>query len=90
MTYWLNLKHETSSKNLAKYLFDEKIGEKYLEDICSMKGWSDKNAILNFFLAWPNCSTHQISYLSDPSPLHVFLKKTSQIFDKICETKYSF
>ena len=54
------------NKNLAKYLFDEKIGKKYLEDICSMKGWSDKNAILNFFLTRPNCFTHQISYLSDP------------------------
>ena len=52
---------ELASKNLAKYLFDEKIGKKYLEGICSMKGWSDKNAILNFFLAWPNWSTQQIS-----------------------------
>ena len=77
-----------ASMNLAKYLFDEKIGKKYLEDICSMKGWSDKNAILNFFLARPNCSTHQISYLSDP-PSH-FLQITSQIFDKLFETKYSF
>ena len=37
-----------ASKNLAKYPFDEKYGEKYLEGICSMKGWSDKRAILNF------------------------------------------
>ena len=38
-----------ASKNLAKYPFDEKDGKKYLEGICSMKGWSDKKAILNFF-----------------------------------------
>ena len=37
-------------KKLAKYLFDEKDGNKYLEDICSMNGWSDKDAILIFFL----------------------------------------
>ena len=28
------------SENLAKYPLDEKYGKKYLEDICSMKGWS--------------------------------------------------
>ena len=56
--------------------------------ICSMKGWSDKNAILNFFLLRPDCSSHQISYLSDPPSR--FLQKTLQRFDKICETKYSF
>ena len=39
-----------ASKNLAKYPFDEKDGKKYLVDICSMKGWPDKKAILNFFL----------------------------------------
>ena len=38
-----------ASKNFAKYLFDDTDGKSYLEDICSMKGWSDKNAILNFF-----------------------------------------
>ena len=36
-----------ASKNLAKYLCDEKIGKQYLEDFCSMKGCSVKNAILN-------------------------------------------
>ena len=38
-----------ASKNFAKYLFDDTDGKRYLEDICSMKGWSDKNAILSFF-----------------------------------------
>ena len=38
------------SKNLAKYLFDEKDGKQYFEDICSMNSWSDKKAILNFFI----------------------------------------
>ena len=37
------------SENLAKYPLDEKYGKKYLEDICSMNGWSDKKAILSFF-----------------------------------------
>ena len=59
-----------ASKNLASFFY-EKIGKQYLEDICSMKGWSDNNAILNFFLRTrPYCSAHQISYLSDP--LHIF------------------
>ena len=39
-----------ASKNLAKYLFDGKDGKKYLEDICSMKGWSDTKVILTFYL----------------------------------------
>ena len=34
-----------ASMNLAKYLCDEKIGKQYLEDFCSMKGCSVKNAI---------------------------------------------
>ena len=38
-----------ASKNLAKYPFDEKDGKKNLEDICSMHGWSDRNAILTSF-----------------------------------------
>ena len=38
-----------ASKNFAKYLFDDTDGKRYLEDICSMKGWSDKNAILSVF-----------------------------------------
>ena len=41
---------KVARKNLTKYLFDEKDGNKYLEDICSMNGWSDKKAILSFFL----------------------------------------
>ena len=78
-----------ASKNLPKYPFHEKYGKKYLEDICSMNGWSDKNSILSFFSPQqPNCSTHQISYLSDPRSR--FLQITSQIFDKSCEIKYSF
>ena len=43
-----------ASKNLAKYPFDEKYGEKYLEGICSMKGWSDRKTILNLI---SNCLT---------------------------------
>ena len=39
-----------ASKNPSKYPFDEKYSKKYLEDICSMEGWSNKKAILNFFL----------------------------------------
>ena len=62
---------ELASKNLAKYLFDEKIGKKYLEDICSMD-WQKCNCEL-FFSARPTCTTHQISYLSD-STLTFFCK----------------
>ena len=39
-----------ANKNLTKYLFHDKDGKRYLEDICSMKGWSDKKAIWIFFL----------------------------------------
>ena len=39
-----------ASTNLAKYLFDEIDGKQYFEDICPMNGWSDKKAILNFFI----------------------------------------
>ena len=45
-----------ASKNLASFFY-EKIGKQYLEDICSMKGWSDKDAILNLF------SRHNLSAL---------------------------
>ena len=74
-------------KNPAKYPYDEKYGKKYLEDICSMKGKSDKNAILNFF------SRHDLTALH--TKFHtchtpIFLQLTPQIFDMICETKYSF
>ena len=31
------------------YLFNDTDGKRYLEDIYSMKSWSNKNAILNFF-----------------------------------------
>ena len=29
------------SKSLAKYSYHDKDGERYLEDICSVNGWSD-------------------------------------------------
>ena len=66
-------------KNLAKYLFDEKIGKKYLKDICSMKEWSDKNAILNFFLG-----TTQLLFTSNSilvrTIFHVFPNIHSKIW----------
>ena len=37
-------------KNLANYPFDEKDGKQYLEDLCSMKGWSDRKLFWTFFL----------------------------------------
>ena len=36
-------------KNPPKYPFNEKGGNKYLEDISSIDSWSDKKAILSFF-----------------------------------------
>ena len=52
----------------------------------SLKGWSDKNAILNFF------SRHDLTALHTKfqTPSSRFLQVTLQIYDKICETKYSF
>ena len=35
-------------KNLAKYPLDEKDGNKYLEHICSMNGWSDLKFVKYF------------------------------------------
>ena len=40
---------KVASKNFAKYPFDDKDGKKYLEDICSMKAWSDKKNYFEFF-----------------------------------------
>ena len=78
-----------ASKNFAKYLFDDTDGKRYLEDICSMKGWSGKDAILNFFSRHDLTALHTKFHTSQtpPSP---FLQITLQICDKIYETKYSF
>ena len=76
-----------AGKNFAKFFIDEKIPKQYLEDIIgSMNGWSDKKAILVFFLGalhanFNNCQTPRSRF---------FAKKTLQIFDKIYETKHSF
>ena len=40
-----------AGKNFAEFFIDEKIPKQYLEDIGSRNGWSDKKAILFFFLA---------------------------------------
>ena len=84
---WVRVDCRPTSKNFAKYLFDDTDGKRYLEDICSMKGWFDKNAIGTFFSARPSWSAHKISYF--PNPPSRFLQITLQIFDKIYETKYS-
>ena len=76
-----------ASKNLASFFY-EKIGKQYLEDICSMKGWSDNNAILNFFLRTTLLLCTPNFILVRPPP-H-FLQLTPQIFYKISETKYLF
>ena len=76
-------------KNLAKYLFDEKDGNKYLEDICSMNGWSDINAILSFFSRHKQTALHTKFHICQ-TPRSRFLQITSQTFDKISEIKYSF
>ena len=60
-----------ASKNLAKYPFDEKYGKKYLEDICSIKGWSDKKAILNF-LSWHHLTALHTKFHICQTPRRVF------------------
>ena len=45
-----------------------KMGNKYLEDISSMKGWSYKKAILNFLSPRFNSSACQISFFFRPHP----------------------
>ena len=61
-------------------MFDEKIGKKYLEDICSMD-WQKCYCEL-FFSARPTCTTHQISYLSD-STLTFFANNFANIWQDI-------
>ena len=75
-------------KKLAKYPFDEKDGKKYLKDICSMNGWTDKNAILSFF-SWHNLTSLHTKFHICQTPRSPFLQVTSKIFDKLCEIKYS-
>ena len=79
-----------SDINLAKYLFYEKDGNKYLEDICSMNGWSDKNAILSFFSRHNLKLAFTPNFIFDRPLVHVFLRITSQMFYKFYEIKYSF
>ena len=74
---------ELASKNLAKYLFDEKNGKTYLEDICFMD-WQKCYCEL-FFSARPTCTTHQISYLSDFT-LTFFCKKLRKYMTKYMKT----
>ena len=54
-----------------------------------MKGCSEKNANLSFFLRTTQLLCTPNFILRRP-PLHVVCKKSWQIFDKICETKYLF
>ena len=58
-------------KNLANYPFDEKDGNKYLKDICSMNGWSDKNAILSFF-SWHNLTALHTTFHICENPRSLF------------------
>ena len=76
-------------KNLAKYPFDEKDGNKYLEDICSMHGWSDRNAILTSF-SRHNLTAQHTKFFICQTLRSYFVQITLQIFDKLCEIKYSF
>ena len=76
------------SKLLSKYPFDDKDGKTYMENICSMKGWSNKNVILNFFSRC-NLTALHTKFNTRQTPPSRFLQITSQIFDKIFETKYS-
>ena len=78
-----------ASENLAKYPFDEKYGKKYLKDVCPMKGWSDKKAILSFISRHNLTALHAKFYICQ-TPCSCFLQITSQIFEKLCETKYPF
>ena len=55
------LKLNDVASKIAKYLFDDKVGNEFLEDICSIRGSSDKNAILNVI------SQHNIWLLFTPT-----------------------
>ena len=63
-----------AGKNFAKYLFDDTDGKGYLEDICSMKGWSGKNAILNFFSRHDQIALHTKFHTCQTPPLSFFCK----------------
>ena len=64
-----------ASKNLAKYLFDEKMVKKNLGDTCCFELFGTKTAL------------HTKVHICQTSR---FLHKTSQIFDKMYESKHSF
>ena len=64
-----------ADKNFAKYLFDDTDGKRYSEDICSMKGWSDKNAILEFILSMTKL-LHTPNFILVIPHLQVFLQIT--------------
>ena len=65
-----------ASKNLAKYPFCDKDDNKYLENICSKKGCSWKNAILNFY------SWHYLTAFTFQTPLHLFCKNFHKYLTK--------
>ena len=66
-----------ASKNLAKYLFDEKMVKKNWEIL----------AVLNFLAR--KTALHTKVHICQ-TPCSRFLHKTSRIFGKIYETKHSF
>ena len=67
------------NKNFAKYPFDDTDSKRYLEDICSMKGWSDKDAILNLFSRLNLSALHTKFHTSQPPPYTFFANNFANI-----------
>ena len=86
LSLWKHIKKLKASQ----YIFGDKGGRKYLEDICTMKDCSVEYTILNFFLGTIYLlytSTHHKFKVVRP-PFKCFPKKLHKIFAKIYETKY--
>ena len=84
--FWGPVKY--SCEEDSKYFSMMKCVKKYLADICTMKGCNVKNFIFYFFSQHGLIAPHTKFHVYQTSP-SCFLRITSQILDKIDQTKYS-
>ena len=76
-------------KKDSKYFSMMKYVNKYLADICTMNSCTVKIFIFSFFSQHGLIAPHTKFHVSQTS-YSCFLQITSQIFEKIDQTKYSF
>ena len=85
--FWGPVKY--SCEKDSKYFSMTKSVKKYLADICTIKSCTVKNLIFSFFSQHGLIAPHTKFRVYQTSS-SCFLRITSQIFDKIDQTKYSF